>query len=370
MADEEVEVDEQALKLAEEKKKILALDEMQVMKELEEDDLQQLLCDIADMDPDNTMLPVGFRQRDQTTKESTGELNRDTLMSFLEEEGAAIPDKEEEVPFEAGVKKGKVFKQKEKKQSDNPYEDDTEDGAPKGKVQLEPEVEQALANASDLELTDLAAVLGLHKMLNNEQLYEAQASGGEMVCTESWKDNTLCKMKCDVIDESFVNDIDFEDAMNQVKSNSIEDLNLNNLDVSTTQMLEVIDALKSNTSVKKFSFANTNANDQIAKACGELLASNSTIEAFNCETNYITTEGIIAMTEPLRTNSTLTELRIANQRAKLATKAEESLMNVMEANNSIRKLGYAFSCAGPRHMVGAFVTRNVDLARQRRTGKA
>ena len=41
---------------------------MQVMKELEEDDLQQLLCDIADMDPDNTMLPVGFRQRDQTTK--------------------------------------------------------------------------------------------------------------------------------------------------------------------------------------------------------------------------------------------------------------------------------------------------------------
>ena len=160
-------VDEQALKQAEEKKKILALDEMQVMKELDEEDLQQLLCDIADMDPDNTMLPVGFRQRDQTAKEPTGDLNRDTLMSYLEEEGAAIPDKEEEVPYEAGVKKGKVFKQKEKKQSDNPYADE-EGEAPKGKVQLEPEVEQALANATDLELTDLAAVLGLHKMLNNE----------------------------------------------------------------------------------------------------------------------------------------------------------------------------------------------------------
>merc|ERR1711970_499250 len=209
------------------------------------------------MDPDNTMLPVGFRQRDQTAKDPTGELNRDTLMSYLEEEGAAIPDKEEEVPYEAGVKKGKVYKQKEKKQSDNPYEDDTGDGgAPKGKVQLEPEVEQALANATDLELTDLAAVLGLHKMLNNEQLYEAQASGGEMVCTESWKDNTLCKMKCDAIDESFVNDIDFEQAMNQVKSNGIDELNLNNLEISTEQMLEVIDALKSNTSVKRFSIAN------------------------------------------------------------------------------------------------------------------
>ena len=32
------------------------------MNEMEEDELQQLLCDIADMDPDNTMLPAGYRQ--------------------------------------------------------------------------------------------------------------------------------------------------------------------------------------------------------------------------------------------------------------------------------------------------------------------
>ena len=56
-------------------------------------------------------------------------------------------------------------------------------------------------------------------MLNNEQLYEAQASGGEMVCTESWKDNTLCKMKTDIIDESFVNETDIEDVMNKIKNN-------------------------------------------------------------------------------------------------------------------------------------------------------
>jgi len=69
-------------------------------------------------------------------------------------------------------------------------------------------------------------------------------------------------------------------------------------------------------------------------------------------------------------NTSLVELRIANQRSKLANKAEENLMNVMEANNSIKKLGYTFSCPGPRHMVGSFITRNVDLARQKRTGKA
>ena len=59
-------------------------------------------------------------------------------------------------------------------------------------MNLEPEVQKALAEATDLELTDLAAVLGLYKMLNNQQFYDAQGAGG-MVCTESWKDNTLCQ---------------------------------------------------------------------------------------------------------------------------------------------------------------------------------
>ena len=88
---------------------------------MEEEELQQLLCDIADMDPDNTMLPAGYRQRDQTAKDPTGELDRDKLMNNLEEDALKLPDQEEEVPFVAGTKKGKVFKQKEIKISDNPY---------------------------------------------------------------------------------------------------------------------------------------------------------------------------------------------------------------------------------------------------------
>ena len=70
-----------------------------------EDDLQNLLCDIADMDPDNTMLPVGHRQRDHTKKEPTGPLDREKLMNSLEETALEIPDKEEEVPFVPGKKR-------------------------------------------------------------------------------------------------------------------------------------------------------------------------------------------------------------------------------------------------------------------------
>ena len=67
----------------------------------------------------------------------------------------------------SGTKKGKVFKQKEKKQSDNPYA--LKDGVSAGD-NLEPEVKQALENATDLELTDLAAVLGTRGFHNSRNI--------------------------------------------------------------------------------------------------------------------------------------------------------------------------------------------------------
>ena len=84
------------------RKKILGIDESKILADMPEDELQELLCDIADMDPDNTMLPVGHRQRDQTKKEPTGPLDREKLMNSLEETAIAIPDKEEEIPFVPG----------------------------------------------------------------------------------------------------------------------------------------------------------------------------------------------------------------------------------------------------------------------------
>ena len=57
------------------------------------------------------------------------------------------------------------------------------------------------------------------KKINFPSLFKLSRSGGEMVCTESWKDNTLCKMKTDIIDESFVNETDIEDVMNKIKNN-------------------------------------------------------------------------------------------------------------------------------------------------------
>ncbi|CBY32232.1 unnamed protein product [Oikopleura dioica] len=371
MADveEQASVDALEAKKEAERAKILGIDETKILAEMPEDELQDLLCDIADMDPDNTMLPVGHRQRDQTKKEPTGPLDREKLMDSLEETAIAIPDKDEEVPFVPGTKKGKVFKQKEKVSSDNPYA--LENGASAGD-NLEPEVKQALENATDLELTDLAAVLGLYKMLNNQQFYDAQGAGDQMVCTESWKDNTLCKLPLAPLDDE-PNAIDVEAALEQVKKNdsSLTELNLNNVyNIQIETIVVFCEALKSNTSVKSFSIANTKSTDVVAQALAAVLCQNSTLTTLNIETNFITTEGMLAIVEALSANTTLSEIRFANQRQKLAGKFEDSLKNVLEDNTSIKKLGYQFSCPGPRHICGQLITRNVDLARQKRTGKA
>lgn len=169
-------------------------------------------------------------------------------------------------------------------------------------MNLEADVEQALQNASDLELTDLAAVLGLYKMLNNQQFYDAQGAGDQMVCTESWKDNTLCKLPCAQLDDE-PNAIDVEAALEQVKKNdsSLTDLNLNNVhNIQLSTLVEFCEALKSNTAVTSFSIANTKANDEVAKAVGDMLSANTGLTSINVETNFITTEGIILMVEALR----------------------------------------------------------------------
>ena len=55
-------------------------------------------------------------------------------------------------------------------------------------------------------------------MLNNQQFYDAQGAGDQMVCTESWKDNPLCQLPLAPLDDE-PNAIDVEAALEQVKKN-------------------------------------------------------------------------------------------------------------------------------------------------------
>uniref|UniRef100_A0A8C4LQE0 Tropomodulin 2 n=1 Tax=Equus asinus TaxID=9793 RepID=A0A8C4LQE0_EQUAS len=308
-----------ALPFQKELEKYKNIDEDELLGKLSEEELKQLENVLDDLDPESAMLPAGFRQKDQTQKAATGPFDREHLLMYLEKEALEQKDREDFVPF-TGEKKGRVFIPKEK-----PIETRKEE-----KVTLDPELEEALASASDTELYDLAAVLGVHNLLNNPKFDEetANSKGGKGPVR-----NVVKGEKVKPVFEEPPNPTNVEVSLQQMKANdpSLQEVNLNNI-----------------------------------KAFANMLKVNKTLKSLNIESNFITGTGILALVEALRENDTLTEIKIDNQRQQLGTAVEMEIAQMLEENSRILKFGYQFTKQGPRTRVAAAITKNNDLVRKKR----
>merc|ERR1711990_1263592 len=67
------------------------------------------LVDEMAADPDDKHMPASARTAYRCEKEPTGDLNRDTLINYINEIALNTPDAEEKVKFEPGVKRGKQY---------------------------------------------------------------------------------------------------------------------------------------------------------------------------------------------------------------------------------------------------------------------
>uniref|UniRef100_A0A5F9DCG8 Tropomodulin 2 n=1 Tax=Oryctolagus cuniculus TaxID=9986 RepID=A0A5F9DCG8_RABIT len=308
-----------ALPFQKELEKYKNIDEDELLGKLSEEELKQLENVLDDLDPESAMLPAGLRQKDQTQKAATGPFDREHLLTYLEKEALQQKDREDFVPF-TGEKKGRVFIPKEK-----PIETRKEE-----KVTLDPELEEALASASDTELYDLAAVLGVHNLLNNPKFDEetANSKGGKGPVR-----NVVKGEKVKPVFEEPPNPTNVEVSLQQLKANdpSLQEVNLNNI-----------------------------------KAFADMLKVNKTLKSLNIESNFITGAGILALVEALRENDTLTEIKIDNQRQQLGTAVEMEIAQMLEENSRILKFGYQFTKQGPRTRVAAAITKNNDLVRKKR----
>ncbi|XP_009573817.1 PREDICTED: tropomodulin-2 isoform X3 [Fulmarus glacialis] len=295
------------------------INEDEILSKLSEDELKQLEHVLDDLDPENALLPAGFRQKDQTTKPATGPFDRERLLSYLEKQALEHKDREDIVPF-TGEKKGKIFIPKEK-----PIETRTEE-----KVTLDPELEEALASASDTELYDLAAVLGVHNMVNNPKFDEGGARSKDGKGTVR---NVVKGEKVKPIFEEPPNPTNVEASLQRIKANdpSLIEINLNNI-----------------------------------KAFADMLKVNKTLKSLNVESNFITGTGILALIDALKENESLTEIKIDNQRQQLGTAVEMEIAKMLEENSKILKFGYQFTKQGPRTRVAAAITKNNDLVRKKR----
>ncbi|KAF3830531.1 hypothetical protein GH733_004350 [Mirounga leonina] len=208
-----------ALSFRKDLEKYKDLDEDELLGNLSETELKQLETVLDDLDPENALLPAGFRQKNQTSKSATGPFDREHLLSYLEKEALEHKDREDYVPY-TGEKKGKIFIPKQK-----PMQTFTEE-----KVSLDPELEEALTSASDTELCDLAAILGMHNLITNVQL-------------------------CNIVGSS--NGVDQEHFSNMLKVNkTLKSLNMESNFITGAGILTLIDALRDNESLAELKIDN------------------------------------------------------------------------------------------------------------------
>ncbi|MFT7811243.1 tropomodulin-4 [Arapaima gigas] len=333
------------------------IDEDAILRGLSAEELDQLEYELQEMDPENAILPAGLRQRDQTKKSPTGPFDRDALMEHLEKQALEHVDREDLVPF-TGEKKGKPFIPKPGS-GQIPIEE---------QITLEPELEEALKNATDAEMCDIAAILGMYKLMSNKQYYDALGLVGKIANTEGL--NSVVKPDTyKTYPDEPPNPTNVEETLRKIEKNDsgMTDVNLNNIkDIPIQTLKEIFDAMKSNTKVKSLSIAATRSNDPVATAIARMLESNKTLESLNIESNFITSEGMMAIVKAMVQNTTLKELKIDNQRQKLGDSVEMEIAAMLENNSSIVKFGYHFTQQGPRARAAMAITRNNDIFRQKR----
>merc|ERR1712112_601013 len=201
----------------------------ELMAALSAEELANLVDEMA-ADPDDKHMPASVRTAYRCEKEPTGELNRDSLINCINEIALNTPDKEEKVKYEAGVKRRKVFV---------PVYNETQmaemDKAEAGQVKLDPDEEEALANASVNDIMALADILN-----TNPQDFVMEAYADPLQYFEPDPPNETNPKE--VLEKLAKNDSDTKDVC------------LNNVPgISEQQFCDIFNSLRNNDSITKFS---------------------------------------------------------------------------------------------------------------------
>ncbi|XP_068778109.1 tropomodulin-4 isoform X1 [Struthio camelus] len=327
------------------------IDEDKILQELSAEELAQLDLELLEMDPENVLLPAGLRQRDQTQKSPTGPLDRAALLQHLEKQALEAGERDDLVPF-TGEKRGKPFVPK------NP----TREIPREEQITLEPELEEALANATEAEMCDIAAILGMYTLMSNKQYYDALCTG--TISNTEGINSVVKPDRYKPVPDEPPNPTNVEETLRQIQANdgALEDVNLNNIkDIPISTLKAICEAMKTNTHVKKLSLVATRSNDPVASAVAEMLMENKTLQSLNIESNFITSAGMMSIIKAMYHNSTLRELKVDNQCQRLGDTVEMEMATMLEQCPSVIRFGYHFTQQGPRARAASAITKNNEL---------
>lgn len=107
----------------------------------------------------DSFLPPDQRTSYECVKSPTGPLDRKKLIEHINKQAMETPDIPDLEPFVAGVVRGKKW-------TPPPQEARMKAAEEQIAIDLGDEYEQALTDATQEEIIDLAAILGFHQMVN------------------------------------------------------------------------------------------------------------------------------------------------------------------------------------------------------------
>ncbi|XP_045494500.1 tropomodulin-1 isoform X3 [Colias croceus] len=328
------------------------IDVDELLAKLSQEELTMLAKEV---DPDDTFLPPSQRTNYACEKDPTGPLNRKKLIEHINKQALETPDRPEVKPYVAGVIRGKKW-------IPPPPPEKIRDADEQITIDLGDEYEQALSSASQEEIIDLAAILGFHSMMNQDQYHASLLNKGQPVGL-GW-DGITKATKPKVYPMDPPNDADPDDTIKRVQENDqkFTDLNWNNIkNISDEKFEKLFEALKTNTNLEVLSLVNVGLNDRTAQLLADALEMNSTLRVVNVETNFISPPGVVQLVKALLTTNTVEEFRASNQRSQvLGNKIEMEITKLVEANPTLLRLGLHLEYSDARHRVASHLQRNID----------
>lgn len=337
------------------------------LSEYDEVDVDELLAQLSaeeikilakEVDPDDNFLPPSQRNNYECDKGPTGPLNRKKLIEHINKQALETPDLPELEPFVAGVVRGKKW-------LPPPPDQATKDADEKIAIDLGDEYEQALTDASQEEIIDLAAILGFHSMMNQDQYHASLLNKGQPVGL-GWDGITKTTPQ-KIFPADPPNNTDVEDSIKRVKDDDpkLIELNLNNIkNISEEKFEQLFDALPENEHLEVLSLTNVGLTDRLALKLAEVLEKTKTLRVLNVETNFISPPVIVTLVKTLLKAKSVEEFRASNQRSQvLGNKIEMEITDLVEKNTSLLRLGLHLEFNDARHRIANHLQRNIDRIR-------
>ena len=335
------------------------LDIDELVERLTPGEIQKLL---DEADPDDPNIPPSLRCNYKCEKPPSAGFDKNALLDFIRDQALNEPDVPDVVPYVPGTIRGRKFnapaKPKPRREEDIELD-----------IDLGEDVEIALSSASTDEIVDLAGIMGLHSMMNQDQYHASQSDKNPRADPSiGWRGVTKATPLKQYPSEA-PNKTVPEEAVQKIKDNDPKTtvVNLNNVPVSENLFMELFDALERNDHLTELQAANCMLSDAAATILASALEVNKTLEKVNIESNSVSPQTLTRIMEAIAVHQTVTDFKASNQQAQfLGNKVEVAITKAIESNKNILKVGLHFQYGDTRNRVAVHLQKNLDRQRLKR----